>query len=83
MIYSEGLMHRKINIWIALLAIIIVAASAAWVISAQAIGSISFGGIIVKVDYAPICGTYIPCILAGGCLPCGCGQWDNIIFSCP
>lgn len=54
MLYPEGLMHRKVNIGLALLVIFAVAGIFAWIISARAISGPSFGGLVVKVT---------PCVL--------------------
>src|SRR3989338_1914247 len=64
MIYPEGLMHRKINLWLALLIIAILAAIAAWAISVKAARNVSFGGRINLVN---------PCVLdpeSGTCPNC-------------
>jgi hypothetical protein len=74
MIYLEGLMHKKINIWIALLIIIILAASAAWAISAKAFwfSGISFGGFVISVTRS--------CTGDCSCNFCGCGDHSQIVF---
>lgn len=51
MLYPEGLMHRKVNIGLALLVIFIIAGIFAWIISARAV---SFPGIALVVTSPPI-----------------------------
>ncbi|MFA6255465.1 MAG: hypothetical protein WC675_05610 [Patescibacteria group bacterium] len=77
MIYFEGLMHRKINIFIAILVIAIVAGLAAWAITAQSFGGKDAGLLILGsqplkctldeedavtcYNTCPICGDIIGC----------------------
>lgn len=72
MIYPEGLMHRKINIWFSLSIIITIAILAAWAISVRAFIP-SFGGLVTKVtpcilDTPPPPGTPVTC--AASCSLC-------------
>ena len=93
MIYLEGLMHKKINIWVALLVIAVIAACAAYAISARAYyASWYIGGMITS--YIPGCTMATPAPGCSGvpcpCRQCGCvcapctpppPQWSEIIFT--
>lgn len=77
-IYPEGLMHKKVNIWIALLLIAVLAASAAYFISVRA-----FAGIGVNILGPPITCTLdpFPASLNGTCL-LKCPICGNIRWQC-
>lgn len=73
MFYTEGLMHRKINIWLALLVIFVIAGVFAWIISARGFLPVaSSPGIGLTVFSPPL-----PCVLnptsgtCPNCLVCG------------
>ena len=72
MFHPEGLMHRKINIWIALAVLTMITISAAFALSTRAaVFSWYFGGRIATVQPAGTCGCgpqEPPCL--HGC-PCG------------
>ena len=78
MIYSEGMMHKKIKWWVVTIIIFILVSIAAWFIAAETFAVISFGGRITDVKYASTCRDTRVCRVL--CRPCGCGSWDNIVF---
>lgn len=85
MIYLEGLMHKKINFWIALLILIIIATAVAWALSASAkTASFYFGGWVTY--YQPAC-VYVPlCNCCPNCPICtmygpACGGMQEVQFT--
>ncbi len=71
-------MHRKINIFAALLIIVILAIISAWAISVRAFSGINFGGRVTTYIPAATCANPYTCSV---CIPCGCGSWDNVVFT--
>lgn len=79
MIIPEGLMHRKINLWMSLLIIFIVAAAFAYAISVQARNGWQGGGRIFY--YQPVCTQALPTPTCPGTI-CPCGSCGCVTAPC-